>query len=83
MSETTNTAPPLIPGDRVRYLLNGLGLIRNPGTVLAGNLGTYLGPGNDPDWHYTEPDAYPETICPVHRSMIESVELPIARPRKA
>lgn len=56
---------------RVRYTMNGLGLIRDPGTVNADDEGTYLGVAPDPGWYLTEPDQFPGRICPVSADMFE------------
>lgn len=62
-----------IPGTRIRYTMDNLGLIQNPGEVNTGDEGVVLGPGTEPDWIYTEPDSHPQVICPVHVSMIEAL----------
>jgi hypothetical protein len=67
------TATPLLAGTRIRYTINNLGLVGNPGEVNDGDEGVVIGPGTEPEWIYTEPDKYPQTICPVHESMIEAV----------
>jgi hypothetical protein len=61
-----------LPGTRIRYKLDNLGLIGQPGTVSKDEQGTVIGPAPDDGWIFTEPDSFPATICPVSAGMIEA-----------
>jgi len=60
-----------LPETTIRYTMDNLGLIDSADTVFRGDLGRYIGPAPDDDWHYTEPSKYPGKICPVTLGMIE------------
>ncbi len=69
MNATANLS---MPGLRVRFTIDNLGLIGQKEVVNNGDTGTVIGPGQEEGWIYVEPDAYPQTICPVYsEGMIE------------
>jgi hypothetical protein len=71
----TNTpAQPLtVPGTKVRFTMDNLGLVGESAVVNAGDLGYVLGPGPDAGWILVEPFDHPGAICPVSAGMIEAV----------
>lgn len=77
MSGADGAVPSYLPGDRIRYRIDNIGLIGTDALVNTGDTGTVLGPapGTLPEgWLFTEPDAHPTKLCPVPPSMIERAD---------